>query len=442
MRSRGLWLTELWVLAFSLASPPSAPAQQHVDRGTTVSPSFWQATIGVLAMNGLPWAYNRYVQRWPWADVGSRAWGENLRLGFGWDDNCFLDNQFSHPYHGSLYLHSARASGYDFWQSLPFVAAGSASWELFLENVRPSLNDLISTTVGGMALGEVTFRLSSLLGSKHGGQRNTFSRGLGAFALSPMTRTQNLIQQRPDDPGTTAKSRAQDVGWIALGRRTAKPFVLLNYEYGSAYDEGATKPYDAFEVTVQLTADRTGVLDHLEISGLLARQDLARSERTQLILGLYQHYDYRDLRSFETGGQSLSAAILYRRRLGERTELRIGTHMEALLLGAISSDHGHHWRRDYDYGPGAGARLSASLRREGRDLLRLEGRFLWLHSLYAAPANHLATHVRMGTALRLGRLVALGADVGMAIRQSSYRDLPSVTRRVPQTRAYLMWPPL
>jgi hypothetical protein len=215
---------------------------------------------------------------------------------------------------------------------------------------------------------------------------------------------------------------------------------MLNYQYGSVFDEGATRPYDAFEVSIQLTPDPTGVLDHLEISGLLARQGLTRSERSQLVLGLYQHYDYRDLRRFEAGGQSLSGALLYRRKLGRRNELRVGTHVEALLLGAISSDHGHHWRRDYDYGPGAGARLSASLLHDRRDLLRLDGRILWLHSVYGAPANHLATQVRLGATIRLGRLAAVGADVGMATRHSSYRKLPSVTSRVPQTRAYIMWP--
>jgi hypothetical protein len=86
-----------------------------------------QAAAGVVAANGLPWAYNWYVQRWAWANISGRTWEENLRIGFEWDDDCFLDNQFAHPYHGSLYLNSARASGYGFWGSLPFVLAGSAS---------------------------------------------------------------------------------------------------------------------------------------------------------------------------------------------------------------------------------------------------------------------------------------------------------------------------
>jgi hypothetical protein len=394
-----------------------------------------------LAANGFPWAYNWYVQRWPWANIGTRAWEENLRVGFVWDDDCFLDNQLAHPYHGSFYLNSARASGYGFWGSLPYVVVGSASWELFLENVKPSLNDFVNTTLGGMALGEVTYRLSSLLGSRRGTGRNPFARELGAFALSPITQTQGLLHGRGRDPGATAESRLEDVGWIGVGRGSSRTYVMFGYEYGSPFDQRATKPYDAFEFTLQLGPDPGAVVRHVGISGMLTRKDLHRSARSQLVLSLYQHYDYNDLPLLEVGGQSLSGALLFRRNFGSRTQLRFGAHLETVLLGAISSDQGQYWRRDYDYGPGAGARLSTSIRRDGRDLLRFDGRFIWLHSLYGARADHIAMYLRLGTAVRLGRFLAVGGDVGVTARHSWYREGPSVTRRVPETRAYLMWSP-
>lgn len=430
----------LWTVALLAGTRPVA-AQEPGDSGRSVDPSFWQAAFGVMTLNALPWAYNWYVQRWHWADIGTQAWGENLRRGFEWDDDCFLDNHLAHPYHGSLYLNSARSAGYNFWESVPFVAAGTASWELFLENVRPSLNDLINTTLGGIALGEVTYRLSTLLGSSRGRERNSFARKLGAFGLSPITQTQSLLSGKPQDPAVIAGSDQENVGWVALGRQRERGFLMLNYEYGSPFDAKATQPYDAFEFTLELGQEPTGAVSQVAISGLLARRDIARSERTQLVLGLYQHYEYRDLHRFEASSQSLSGALLFQRRIGGAIQVRLGTHLEALLLGAVSSDHGHHFRRDYDYGPGAGARLSASLRRDGTDLLRFDGRLLWLHSVYGAQADHLATYLRIGSAVRLGRLVAIGGDIGVATRHSSYRNLPSTTIRVPQSRVYLMWPP-
>jgi Domain of unknown function (DUF3943) len=440
MRIGRLW-AGLWALMGCLGSIQIADAQELRDSRPADDPSFWHAAGGVLTLNGLPWAYNWYVQRWPWAKVGIRAWGNNLRVGFVWDDDCFLDNQLAHPYHGSLYLNSARTSGYGFWGSVPYVALGSMSWELFLENVKPSLNDFVNTTLGGMALGEVTYRLSSLFGSRRGSERNPFSRELGAIVLSPISQAQGLLRPAGREPGSPDESRLENAGWIGVGRRSNRPYVMFAYEYGSPFDQEATKPYDAFEASLQLGPDRDRLVRHVGISGLLARRDLSRSARSQIVLALYQHYDYNDLPSFESAGQSLSGALFFRRKIGSRTQLRFSTNVEALILGAISSDQGQYWRRDYDYGAGAGTRFFTSLRLDGRDLLRFDGRVLWLHSLYGARADHIATYLRLGTGVRLGRFVAVGGDIGVSTRQSRYRDGLSVTERVPETRVYLVWPP-
>jgi hypothetical protein len=133
--------------------------------------------------------------------------------------------------------------------------------------------------------------------------------------------------------------------------------------------------------------------------------------------------------------------VLYRQRLGSRFNLDFGAHGEALVLGAITSDHGHYFRRDYDYGPGLGLRFSGALRREAGDLFHLEHRTLWLHSVYGADASHRITATRIGLALPITRLVQLGGDVGLMIRQSAYRDLPSHTRRATQLRTYLALTP-
>src|SRR3954471_9640119 len=169
-------------------------AAQDSGKNARPNASFWQAAAGIATINSITWAYNRYVQRWPWAKVGTQSWGRNLRNGLVWDNDNLLDDQLAHPFHGSLYHSSARASGFGFWGSVPIVAAGSASWELFGENITASLNDLINTTLGGVAIGEVTYRLSSLLSSKRTGGANGIGRELGAFVLSPVGRAQSLFR--------------------------------------------------------------------------------------------------------------------------------------------------------------------------------------------------------------------------------------------------------
>lgn len=390
--------------------------------------------------NWITWAYNWYVQRWPWANVGFQTWGHNLRRGFVWDNDCFIDNQLAHPYHGSMYHNAARASGYGFWPSFPFVAAGSASWELFGENINASLNDLINTTMGGMALGEVTFRLSGLLRGGRDGRPGGLGRQLGAFVASPIAETQSLISGQPE-PTVSLKGAAADLTTISVGRHTGHPFVDVAVQFGSPFAADLSRPYDAFEFRIQVSPTTGSVIQHVGISGLLRRHHLVESPQNQLVAGLYQHYDYHDLPGIKLSGHSVSVALLYRRQLGLRHQLNLNAHAEGVILGAISSDHDFYVRRDFDLGPGAGARLGAAVARNGREWLRLDGRVLWLHTIHGSRANHLASFVRLGATVPMVRGMGLGGDVALTTRHSIYHDFPSVTKRVPQIRAFLTWAP-
>ncbi len=61
-----------------------------------------------------------------------------------------------------MYFNSARTNGYNFWQSAPWSFVGSLTWELFGEVWAPAPNDLANTTLGGITLGEMLYRVSSL----------------------------------------------------------------------------------------------------------------------------------------------------------------------------------------------------------------------------------------------------------------------------------------
>lgn len=441
------WPSCLALSSWLLICPP-AGAQEPARTVPGERPSFWQAAAGVVAVNGLTWFYNWHVQRWDWADVGTQSWWANIRHGFTWDDDAYGANQVAHPYHGSLYFNAARSSGYDFWASTPFVAAGSLGWELFTENVRPSLNDLINTTLGGIALGEAAHRMSSLLTS-----RGAFGRGVGAFVVNPVARTQSFLHDRggrADSARVTAPEFSSAA--VALGQRRgsgaspgalteSRAFVGVSIQYGNAFGDRVTRPYDAFEFSLHLSPEDHVVLSHVALSGMLLRRTLVRSTSNQLFLALYQHYDYDDLPAFKASSQSLSGALLYRRSAGARTQLHMGMHLEAVPLGAVSSDYNGFRRRDYDYGPGLGGRFTASVRRDGRDMLRLDARTVWIHSVYGARANHLATTARLSAAIPVVRMVSVGGDVGVTVRRSSYREMPAVSKRVPQVRAYLIWSP-
>ena len=92
------------------------------------------------------------------AKVTPTTWWNNMKSGFEWDDNDWGTNQVGHPYQGSNYFTAGRANGLGFYESAAVAAFGSATWEFYFENNRASFNDLINTTLGGIALGEVLHR--------------------------------------------------------------------------------------------------------------------------------------------------------------------------------------------------------------------------------------------------------------------------------------------
>jgi hypothetical protein len=230
-------------------------------------------------------------------------------------------------------------------------------------------------------------------------------------------------------------------GTSPTGLAGNRPFVGLTFQYGSPFDERVSRPYDAFQFSVHLSPNQHVVLTHASVSGLLARRHLFRSSTAQVLISLFQHYDYDDLPITKASSQSVSGAMLYRKDVGKRTQVDVGLHLEAVPLGAVSTEHEAVRRRDYDFGPGMGGRFSAALRHDGRDLLRLDTRTVWIHSLYAADADHVTTTARVSAAVPVMRMVSVGGDVALTYRQSSYRNQPRVTRRLPQFRAYLLWSP-
>jgi hypothetical protein len=282
----------------------------------------------------------------------------------------------------------------------------------------------------------VTYRLSTLLGSRRGAGRNGLGRELGSYVLSPIAQAQDLVRRTSQDPGHLTGGSE-----ISAGKRSGQSFLELAVHHGDPFDPGVMRPYDVFEFRLQVSPDIPEVVHRLAIAGMLTRSTLSKTTQSQMVFGVFQHYELDDLPGLRTGGHSLSTALLYRHALGQRAQLRLSAHVEGLLLGTITSEHGNAWRRDYDLGPGAGARLGASLVRNGHEWLRADYRFLWLHSIHGSGGDHLATFVRMGATVPLLGPVGLGGDVAVTTRHSSFPAFPATRRQVQQFRAYLTWAP-
>ncbi len=88
----------------------------------------------------------------------------NLK-GMRFDNNPFIINQ-GHAFAGLLYYWSARTNGFSTFESLLFSFAGSAMWETLVERQEVfGIGDMITTPMGGMAIGETFYQLGQFFDS-------------------------------------------------------------------------------------------------------------------------------------------------------------------------------------------------------------------------------------------------------------------------------------
>ena len=165
------------------------------------------------------------------AEVTPKTWWANMKQGWVWDLDDFGVNQIGHPYQGNNYYNAGRAHGLSFWESAGITAFGSGTWEYFGETNHASVNDLINTTLGGIALGEVLHRTAWLVrDTRATGGRRTMTE-IAATVIDPVTGALRFttgdatrVSEKPAEmvPSALAGIFAAGVLWRGTDTATSK----------------------------------------------------------------------------------------------------------------------------------------------------------------------------------------------------------------------------
>ena len=341
----------------------------------------WQALAEVTAINIGVQLFDRYALNSDFAQTTLRTLKRNFTDGMVWDNDFFITNLFAHPYHGNLYFNAARTNGLTFWESAPYSLLGSAMWEFLGETEPPAINDIIATTCGGMAIGEMTHRLSQtfLDDRTHGFPR--FLREAAATIVNPIQGLHRIISgdawrvrhdhYRYHNYDENPVDVSVSLGWRyladdgALFRGIHAPYVNLTLMYGTPVDgDKHNVPYDFFDIEANMAfgggqpfINTLNIVGRLWSTPILDEKDMAGE------FGLYQHYNYYDSEPIEDGSEltpyRISEAagfgpgfIVSLPKMGalERLEQRI--FVSGILLGGTKSDYFNVIERDYNMGSG------------------------------------------------------------------------------------------
>ena len=306
-----------------------------------------------------------------------------------WDNDQFSTNLFAHPYHGNLYFNTARSSGMNFWESAPYAFAGSLMWETCAEIEPPAINDLMATTLGGIALGEVTFRMSSLLlnDSRRGFPR--FLSELAAGSFCPPRAFNRLLtgeawRVRPESYLYHDYDRLPVAFEIGMGDRYLadggslfrgehNPYLELRGIYGSPFDTENNQPYDHF--TLGLTFGLSGnqpLVSRVNLMGRLWGRQLPTVSDMELMVGLFQYFNYFDAEEVADGtgnipykiseAASIGPGIAYRfPGLHSLMSISQSIHLGGILLGGCLTDYYNIIDRNYNLGSGYSVKSTTCL---------------------------------------------------------------------------------
>lgn len=342
---------------------------------------YWQAAAEATGINVGVQLFDRYALNSDFAQTTLNSLKRNFTDGMVWDNDFFITNLFAHPYHGNLYFNAARSNGLNFWESAPYALGGSLMWEFLGETEPPAINDIIATTCGGIAIGEMTHRLSlTVLDDRdRGGSR--FLREAAATIINPIQGLHRIFSgdawrvrsdhYRYHDFSKIPVDMSFSVGWRyladngALFRGIHAPYVNITLMYGTPVDgERHTTPYDFFDLEMnaafgggQPFVNTLNIVGRLWSTPILDKKDMAGE------FGIYQHFNYYDAKPIEDGSEltpyRISEAagfgpgfILSLPQTGAMTKLEQRIFTSGILLGGTKSDYFNVIERDYNMGSG------------------------------------------------------------------------------------------
>jgi hypothetical protein len=420
---------------------------------------FWIAAGELAIVQFIPWALAKWGRTWDnpddnWANVNTDTWWRNISYGWEYDGDAFETNYFAHPYHGNLYYNVGRTNGYNFWESSAWAAAGSMLWEYFGETFRPAFNDWINTTLNGITLGEVLYRLSAMLTDNTATGSNRVLREIGGAILNPMRGFNRLISgetgrifpnpkdRKPNDYLVTVNAGIRSLDKTGEGdafatERVEEGLFVLDMYYGNLFRENIKKPFSTFQLSLALSSGAPS-LTRLEAYGNLVGSYLVDSKRTQHLFLTTLNYAYYNNPGFIYGGTSIVPGIRTLFQLGKSTRIITFAGIDLIAMGSTPNDYFTDPEgRNYDFGPGFGFNLSAAIQNYIWNLIKIAYTSKWIYTQSEPGESRHHIHLLMISGqLPIRKYFAIGIGVGSYWRESYYKNFDDITRVNPVFRLF------
>jgi len=411
---------------------------------------FWVGVSEIAILEFIPWALAKWIRTWEdptdnWANVSSESWWQNISSGWEYDGDNFETNNFAHPYHGNLFFNAARTNGYNFWESTAWSLSGSAVWEYFGETFRPAFNDWLYTGVGGANLGEITYRLSSMVTDNTASGSERFwsefwgtlinpVRGFNRAISGEMGRNfPNPVWSRPKDflimfdAGTRSIDKDGDESYEDKEIEGLFSFGLM---YGNRLNP--KKPFEFFAFNFALasglphftTLNSTGFLFGYELEKNRHRFDVNLDFNFNNLIKETTTETDTIYNGFLFGATQIYPHLLSIFSIGKQTNVVTQVGINGILTGATPDDYYVDPEgRVYDFGPGVGMRINASIQNGIWNYVSFlyYGAWIWTQSQPDNSKHHIH-YIMFEAQYPLTSFFSVGIGAGIYWRNSYYED--------------------
>lgn len=436
---------------------------------------WFTALGGMLFFNVGLASYNRFVIGSGWAKVGPDEWNRFWERDFEYDHDWYWTNFVLHPYQGSMYYMVSRNSNLNALESFGITLLGSAFWEYLCETNAPSINDMVYTSIGSFAVGEMLYRLSL--------NADEVSSLLG-FAVNPMRVWSQLwTRQKPAGRRGTIHELA-----VAFGIGSARTYTNIlgdgnyfDYEqtevfpvyfspslfvvYNDPYGHDSNSPYSQFELALSASVgpgsghgsdcaykeidEKLMYNIRIESNGMLWSRAPDFGENIDTTVGLVMNYDFDWHQFYELSSLAPGIAVKQRIRF-DSSRIEWQFHGCGIILGTTDFYYYHrplidpeeHVFRNYSFTTGAQTALKFRYVTDKGTQFNAGFRGYAMYDFYGQLQKNASTgwewigFVNAGCEIPLSKKVRIGMSDEVYLKRAFYKKVPDVFQAVNSASIY------
>jgi len=310
----------------------------------------------------------------------------------------------------------------------------------------------VNTTVSGIIFGEITYRVSDLIINESTSGFERFFRETAVFFINPMRGFNRLFKGKSWRKKGVGKSKFNRVDIrISSGMNSlffnreldhSAYYALLRFDmnYGNKLSVSSHKnPFDYFRVHSEISFAESDNVIAISASGVLWDKKFDGFGSQNNIAGIYKEFDLLANVVYKFSATSVAGEVTNISKFSEGSSLNTSLGVSALLMGASHSEYARIIGKDYNLGPGFGARIFVQYKFNDRWNIYTRYKQYWIYITNGIKGNEFIGLFNFGVNYKFNNSYGIGADFILYDKFGKYDTLKDLHYSNSSSRVYVIF---